>query len=123
MKTIILPSNINSKLNCETFIHITLAPDEPVNESAFPMLVTIKTKDNSYPEFNAQVVDFYRVNFNQLANLECWQSHGVSASAFRKLFPDQLHKSNPEFAVYFYCKLPNNGSQNIPTTDSQLIPQ
>lgn len=120
MKEIILPTNINSKLNCETFIHISFAPGDPVPSSEFPLQVLVKTKDNSYPEFEAKIFDMYRVPLNELADLECWQSHGLTASAFRKTVLTKITDQNPEMAVYFYAKSLVKAPE-LDTVDTPLI--
>lgn len=120
MKEILLPTNINSKLNCGTFIHISFAPGDPVPSSQFPIPVMVKTKDNSYPEFEARILDMYRVPLNELANLECWQSHGLTASAFRKSILTNSTNNNPEMGVYFYEKTVVKASDNS-VSDTPII--
>ena len=105
MKTVLLETNFNGKLTNTCFIHIAPAPEDPIPESKFPVDVIIKTKDNSVPEFTAQLINIYRVPFNELATLETWQSHGVDTFVFAGGFMPDFKAKNPAMCVYFYRRV------------------
>ena len=60
-----MATNFNNKLHCDLFIHISLAPDQPVPECKLGKVYQIEVKDQSFPVVTAEMLFFY--NFVILA--------------------------------------------------------
>lgn len=107
-KTIYIPTNYNNKLACDCFVHVDLAPRNPVHESKIEnTLVEIRTADNSHPPVTVKLNDLLRLPLSQVAAVFTWPSHGMDKLSFISYIMQHISTVNNEtpMAVYFYQKL------------------
>ena len=107
MKTIYFKTNYNNKLATQAFLHIDVAPKDPIPESVIQNTqVEIRTADNSHPPVKAKLMDLLRLNLCDLAYIHTLPSHGLDTVPFI----EKLMKENPELkptspmAVYYYVR-------------------
>lgn len=112
MTVVKMATNFNNKLHCDLFIHISLAPDQPVPECKLGKFYQIEVKDQSFPVVTAEMLFFYRFPLGAAVDLYTMPSHGMDAVDFIEWFL----KENPgvdytaELAVYFYRKVSINST-------------
>lgn len=108
MELVKIATNFNQKLNCDFFIHISMAPPQPVPESKLGQMYQIEIKDLSHPGVEAELLFFYRFHLGSAVDIYTMPSHGMDAADFiqwfLKEYPDADY--NTELAVYFYKKAP-----------------
>lgn len=108
MAIVKMETNFNKKLNCDLFIHISLAPDQPVPERKLGQIYQIEVKDQSYPNVSAEMLFFYRFPLGAAVDIYTMPSHGMDAvdfiDWFLKEYPGVDYTA--ELAVYFYKKVP-----------------
>ena len=78
MKEITLDTNFNQKMDCNVFLHITFAPKKPVPASELQQTLMITTGDGSHEPVVAQVMDIARIPLNELIDIDCYASYGLS---------------------------------------------
>lgn len=102
-----METNFNKKLNCDLFIHISLAPDQPVPERKLRQIYQIEVKDQSYPNVSAEMLFFYRFPLGAAVDIYTMPSHGMDACDFIQWFLSKNPTANhgTEMAVYFYRKV------------------
>lgn len=110
VKRIVLQTNYNGKLHCDTFTHIDVAPKGTITESIAENLVAeIYCKDNSHPPVKAKLVDLLRLPLHQLSMVLTWPSHGMTFPQYL----DWITARSPSItlhtpmAIYFYQKIKN----------------
>jgi hypothetical protein len=103
-------TNFNGKLACAYFIHIDLAPSQPLPQSHLEAPVQIITRDDSHPPVLARLDDLARIPLGHLYRgykWLTWCSHGLTgrqlALQLTTRYPHLQRDS--EIAIYFYTKL------------------
>ena len=106
MQTLSLKTNLNQKLHCLFFVHVSAAPPVPVPESKLGQLYQVVTEDGSFDPIEAQLSYFTRFNLGSAIDAFTIPSHGMDAADFIEWFL----KENPgsdyatELAAYYYKK-------------------
>lgn len=111
MKTKLIP-NHNNKLANNVFIHIDAAPTKPIMASELPFKLiiqeSIETNKSSLEmlsgparapiSFEAEMIDFMRINLKDIGSAFTFMSHGIDREAFIKQMPSE------QIAIYIYKK-------------------
>lgn len=112
MLSVNLKTNINRKLDCSAFVHISQAPPAPVPECKLGQIYQIKTDDGSHEPVMAKLLYFNRFNLGSAIDAFTIPSHGMDAVDFINWYmqnnPGTDYGTN--LAVYFY-------QQQMPTND------
>jgi hypothetical protein len=105
-------TNFNNKLFCDLFLHITLAPPQPVPEHKLGQQYHIEVLDQSHPGGVAELLFFYRFELGAAVDIYTMPSHGLDAVDFIEWFLKENPTANygTELAVYFYKKVSINSN-------------
>ena len=110
MLSVNLKTNLNKKLDCPAFVHISQAPPAPVPECKLGQVYQIKTDDGSHAPIEAKLLYFNRFNLGSAIDAFTIPSHGMDACDFINWYL----QANPgtdygtQLAVYFYQQIPQN---------------
>jgi len=105
-----IATNFNGKLASDGFIHIDLAPAQPIHERDLQTPFELATRDGSHPPIQVQIIDIARLTFRELSNLpKCltWCSHALDPVELATRIANQ-HKNitaQTECAIFFYQKI------------------
>jgi hypothetical protein len=114
------PTNINGKLHCDAFVHITYAPTRKLERQVVDRtIVTITTADNSGPVKQWRIYDIGIVAMYYVADADAFASHGCTKmQLLQKLFPDLPFDEaiNKQVAIYYYVNHELAANFRLPTT-------
>lgn len=105
-----IATNFNGKLASDGFIHIDLAPAEPVHEKDLQTPFELATRDGSHPPVLVRITDLARITFKELNNLpKCltWCSHALDPIdlATRIATTHKNVTADTQCAIFFYQKI------------------
>ena len=120
-KTTFIP-NFNNKFANDVFIHISSAPHDPVLESSMPMRVRIQevvknenktaldmlaSGNTEAISFDADMIEFIRLELWQIGSGNTYMSHGIDREAFVQFLKQGDKEVNPsdKYAIYIYKKV------------------
>lgn len=104
-----MSTNLNSKLSCDHFLHIAVAPGNPVPESKMCQIYQIEVMDQSHPPVEAELLFFNRFQLGSAVDVFTMPSHGMDAFDFINWYLEQNPSADyhTELAVYYYKKNKN----------------
>lgn len=107
MKEIFFDTNFNNKMDCQVFLHISMAPLDFIPESKMGGSVRIVTRDGSHEPITCKLVDFARVKMNDLVSVDTYASYGLNEFAFKEWwFQKYAHTTlDSEMAIYVYARM------------------
>ena len=105
---LVMPTNINGKLNCSCMLHIDKEPGIRIGQRQLDAFtIEIHTSDKSHPPTMWKLTDLIRLQLYQLPTSLTWPSHGMDMFEFAKEFisknPDAA--TTTPMAVYFYQRV------------------
>lgn len=120
-KTTFIP-NFNNKFANDVFIHIAPAPPGPILESNMPMRVRIQeviknenktaldmlaSGNTEAISFEADMIEFVRLELWQIGSGNTYMSHGIDREAFVNFLKQGDKEANPsdKYAIYIYKKV------------------
>ncbi len=98
-------TNYNNKLACPHFIHLDIAPRNPIPESKLDStVIEIATTDQSHPPVQKKCVDLARVKFKDVSGIFFYVSHGMTRDQYLQLAAAEKKQitGDTEMAIYYY---------------------
>lgn len=107
-------TNYNNKLDCLCFIHLDVAPPNPIPETKMDnTIILIATNDNSHPPVEKKVSDLTRLKFKEITGLLFHLSHGMTKQQYQELAKkeNKTIDDETEMAIYYYS--PSTASARV----------
>lgn len=103
MKTLLIP-NLNNKLSCKYFSHITFSPDKKIPESELKKKYVIEDPLKSINSFEVELITFGRLPLAYISELDTFVSSGVGREKFILDFKADHPEATKEteIAIYVY---------------------
>lgn len=104
LKTIKIP-NLGGKLNCSSFIHISIPVPVTVTDSMVPRPYLVQNADDKDHQFEATLVDLVSYQVDSIPNFYTMLSHQVDSKTLKNQIIDNW-KLRPEdkVTVFLYQK-------------------